>query len=55
LSIVAFSAGGAGGAFGAGLLAGLTQDGNRPLPSVVTGVSAGALVSPFAFLGPAWD
>jgi predicted acylesterase/phospholipase RssA len=55
LSIIAFSGGGAGGAFGAGVLAGLTQNGTRPLPSVVTGVSAGALVAPFAFLGPAWD
>ena len=55
LSILAFSDGGAGGAFGAGVLAGLTQNGTRPLPSVVTGVSAGALVAPFAFLGPAWD
>ena len=55
LSIIAFSDGGAGGAFGAGVLAGLTQNGTRPLPSVVTGVSAGALVAPFAFLGPAWD
>jgi hypothetical protein len=52
LSIVAFSAGGGGGAFGAGLLAGLTQNGNCPLPSVVTGVSAGALVAPLlALLG----
>ena len=55
LSIIAFSDGGAGGAFGAGVLAGLTQNGTRPLPSVVTGVSAGALIAPFAFLGPAWD
>ena len=55
LSIVAFSDGGASGAFGAGVLAGLTQNGKRPLPSVVTGVSAGALIAPFAFLGPAWD
>jgi hypothetical protein len=55
LSIIAFSDGGAGGAFGAGALAGLTQNGARPLPSVVTGVSAGALIAPFAFLGPAWD
>ena len=55
LSIIAFSGGGAGGAFGAGVLAGLTQNGTRPPPSVVTGVSAGALIAPFAFLGPAWD
>src|SRR5262249_507059 len=54
LSIIAFSGGGAGGAFGAGVLAGLTENGTRPLPSVVTGVSAGALIAPFAFLGSAW-
>ena len=40
LSIIAFSGGGSGGAFGAGVLAGLSQNGTRPLPSVVTGVSA---------------
>jgi hypothetical protein len=37
LSIIAFSDGGAGGAFGAGVLAGLTENGVRPQPSVVTG------------------
>ncbi|HWY94678.1 MAG TPA: patatin-like phospholipase family protein [Steroidobacteraceae bacterium] len=55
LSILALSGGGAGGAFGAGAVAGLTRTGARPAFDVVTGVSAGALVAPYAFLGPAWD
>ena len=55
LSVLALSGGGATGAFGAGALAGLARSGARPEFSVVTGVSAGALVAPFAFLGPTWD
>jgi predicted acylesterase/phospholipase RssA len=55
LSILALSGGGAGGAFGAGAIAGLTRSGARPEFDVVTGVSAGALVAPYAFLGSAWD
>ena len=55
LSILALSGGGATGAFGAGALVGLARNGTRPEFSVVTGVSAGALVAPFAFLGAAWD
>jgi predicted acylesterase/phospholipase RssA len=55
LTILALSGGGAGGAFGAGAVAGLTRTGTRPAFDVVTGVSAGALVAPFAFLGPTWD
>jgi predicted acylesterase/phospholipase RssA len=55
LNILALSGGGAGGAFGAGAIAGLTGSGARPAFDVVTGVSAGALVAPYAFLGPAWD
>jgi predicted acylesterase/phospholipase RssA len=55
ISILALSSGGATGAFGAGALAGLTRSAARPQFSVVTGVSAGALLAPFAFLGPAWD
>jgi predicted acylesterase/phospholipase RssA len=53
--ILALSGGGAGGAFGAGALYGLSQSGKRPDFQVVTGVSAGALLAPFAFLGPQWD
>jgi predicted acylesterase/phospholipase RssA len=49
------STGGADGAFGAGLLNGLSAGGNRPDYSVVTGVSTGALMAPFAFAGPKYD
>jgi predicted acylesterase/phospholipase RssA len=55
LTILALSGGGAGGAFGAGAVAGLSRTGTRPAFDVVTGVSAGALVAPYAFLGPSWD
>jgi len=55
LNILALSGGGAGGAFGAGALVGMTQRGDRPQFQIVTGVSAGALIAPFAFLGPTWD
>jgi predicted acylesterase/phospholipase RssA len=55
LNILALSGGGAAGAFGAGAVAGLTRSGLRPDFAVVTGVSAGALVAPYAFLGPTWD
>ena len=49
------SGGGAGGAFGAGALVGLSRRQERPQYDVVTGVSTGALIAPFAFLGPEWD
>ena len=54
-TILALSGGGANGAFGAGALVGLARSGTRPRFSVVTGVSAGALIAPYAFLGPEWD
>jgi predicted acylesterase/phospholipase RssA len=54
-NILALSGGGANGAFGAGALVGLTRSASRPQFSVVTGVSSGALIAPYAFLGPAWD
>ena len=52
---LALSSGGADGAFGAGLLNGLSESGNRPDYAVVTGVSTGALMAPFAFAGPSYD
>lgn len=52
---LALSGGGADGAFGAGLLAGWTARGDRPEFEIVTGVSAGAIIAPFAFLGPQYD
>jgi predicted acylesterase/phospholipase RssA len=53
--ILALSGGGADGAFGAGALVGLARSGTLPQFSVVTGVSAGALIAPYAFLGADWD
>ena len=54
-NILALSGGGAAGAFGAGAVAGLTRSGARPDFQVVTGVSVGALIAPYAFLGSTWD
>lgn len=53
--VLAFSAGGPDGAFGAGIIAGWTASGKRPEFDVVTGVSTGALLSVLAFLGPEYD
>lgn len=55
IDILALSGGGAGGAFGAGAVVGMTYSGKRPEFEIVTGVSTGALIAPFAFLGPEWD
>lgn len=52
---LALSGGGPDGAFGAGLLAGWTARGDRPDFAVVTGISTGAIVALFAFLGPDYD
>jgi hypothetical protein len=49
------STGGEDGAFGAGLLSGWSKAGTRPEFSLVTGVSTGALIAPFAFLGSRYD
>jgi hypothetical protein len=49
------STGGSDGAFGAGLLNGLSESGKRPDYAVVTGVSTGALMAPFVFAGPRYD
>jgi predicted acylesterase/phospholipase RssA len=53
--VLALSGGGADGAFGAGLLTGWSARGTRPQFTIVTGASAGALIAPFAFLGPTYD
>ncbi len=55
LDLLAISGGGEDGAFGAGLLVGWTERGDRPEFFLVTGVSTGALAAPFAFLGSDWD
>ena len=54
-SMLAVSGGGDAGAFAAGLIAGWTTHGTRPVFKVVTGISAGALIAPFAYLGPEYD
>src|SRR5438876_7460981 len=48
---LAISGGAEDGAFGAGLLVGWSEAGDRPSFDLVTGVSSGALIAPFAFLG----
>lgn len=52
---LALSGGGADGAYGVGVLNGWTAAGNRPTFSVVSGVSTGGLIAPFAFLGSRYD
>jgi hypothetical protein len=54
-SYLAISGGGSDGAFGAGLINGWTEVGDRPHFKIVTGVSTGALIAPFAFLGSDYD
>lgn len=55
LTFLSLSGGGADGAFGAGFLSGWSARGDRPTFSVVTGVSTGALIAPYAFLGSGYD
>jgi predicted acylesterase/phospholipase RssA len=50
-NLLAISGGADDGAFGAGLLVGWSETGKRPVFDLVTGVSSGALIAPFAFLG----
>ncbi|MEO1532340.1 MAG: patatin-like phospholipase family protein [Pseudomonadota bacterium] len=55
ISSIAFSGGGPDGAFGAGLLAGWTARGDRPTFGFVSGVSTGAILALYAYLGPQYD
>ena len=55
VAILAISGGGDNGAYGAGFLNGWTAAGTRPEFKLVTGISTGALIAPFAFLGPKYD
>ena len=54
-NLLAISGGAEDGAFGAGLLVGWSDAGTRPVFDLVTGVSSGALIAPFAFLGREHD
>jgi predicted acylesterase/phospholipase RssA len=55
LNVLMISGGGSGGAFSVGVLSAWSKLNTRPQFNVVTGVSTGALIAPFAFLGPAYD
>ena len=55
VNFLSISGGGDNGAFGAGLLNGWTAQGTRPTFDLVTGISTGALIAPFAYLGPEYD
>jgi hypothetical protein len=52
---LALSGGGGDGAYGAGILNGWAESGTRPDFDIVSGVSTGALIAPFAFLGSRYD
>jgi len=52
---LAISGGGDNGAYGVGILRGWTAAGTRPEFALVTGISTGAIIAPFAFLGPKYD
>ena len=54
-SVLCLSGGGSYGAYSAGVLCGWTARGDRPQFDVVTGISTGSLIAPFAFLGPDSD
>ena len=55
LNFLALSGGGQWGAFGAGVLKAWTESGTRPAFVGVSGISTGAIIAPFAFLGPGYD
>lgn len=55
LNALALSGGGSDGAFGAGFLCGWSKTGTRPMFKLVTGISTGSLIAPYAFLGPTYD
>ena len=50
-----FPGAGCTGRSGSGVLIGWTEAGTRPQFDVVTGISTGALIATFAFLGPEYD
>ena len=51
IDILALTGGGSRGAFGTGLLLGWTKKGDIPKFDIVTGISTGAVMAPFIFLG----
>jgi predicted acylesterase/phospholipase RssA len=55
LYFLALSGGGQHGAFGAGVLRAWSESGTRPVFDGVSGVSTGAIIAPFAYLGSDYD
>jgi hypothetical protein len=55
LHVLAMTGGIEGAPFTAGVLVGWTKSGTRPQFDVVTGISGGALIGAYAFLGPKYD
>lgn len=55
VELLALSGGGQWGAFGAGILEAWSRSGTRPEFQAVSGVSTGAIIAPFAFLGSDYD
>ena len=55
INILTLSGGADHGAFGAGFMNGWSASGTRPDFKFVTGVSTGAIIAPFAFLGSEYD
>lgn len=53
--VLVLSGGGGDGAFGAGVLNAWSDHDERPEFGLVTGISTGALIAPYAFLGPRYD
>ena len=51
LDILTLTGGGSRGAFGTGLLVGWTDRGDIPKFDIITGISTGAVMAPFIFLG----
>lgn len=54
-NVLVLSGGGMNGAYTAGVLKGWSESGSRPRFDAVTGISTGALVAPYALLGPQYD
>lgn len=55
VDVLALSGGAEDGAYGTGFLKGWSERGDRPEFSIVTGISTGAIIAPFAFLGSKYD
>ena len=55
LYYLALSGGGQHGAFGAGVVRAWTESGTRPVFDIVSGISTGAIMAPFIFLGSSYD